>query len=269
MAKFWAVSLIGWIVSFGGPALRAGVPLNNLKGVGGIAFNPLAYLAGNGATETEKRDTAGKDQLFGLPQFGAWHVHLGDVDIDWTTFGGAETLFDRVEVSYGREIIAPSGGETIYKNDVGAKLLVLSESGAVPAVSLGAVWKHTTFDVPNGVDDSGVDYYLAVTKLVKTLPRPVLLSGGVISTRGRTLGVLGFDDRDEALFGKIDVVPLENVPLGFEYRQGADSHDFTNADYWNAHSAWFANKHLTLVVAYVNAGDPASSTESASEKVSP
>ena len=27
--------------------VKAGVPLNNLEGVGGVAFNPLAYLAGN------------------------------------------------------------------------------------------------------------------------------------------------------------------------------------------------------------------------------
>jgi hypothetical protein len=32
------------------------------------------------------------------------------------------------------------------------------------------------------------------------------------------------------------------------------------ADYWNAHLAWFANKNLTLVGAYVNAGDEKSTS---------
>jgi hypothetical protein len=142
-------------------------------------------------------------------------------------------------------------------------VLLLPESDVIPAVSLGGVWKSTTFAVPAGVDDSGFDVYAVATKLIKALPRPVLLSGGAISTEGRTLGVLGFDgDRDIALFGNADVLPWDNLALGFEYRQGAGFDDFKNADYWNAHAAWFANKNLTLVAAYVATGD-----EKATDKV--
>jgi len=256
MSKFWTVVLAGWTAALSGSVLLAGVPLNSLEGVGGIAFNPLAYPGGNGAPESKGQGESGKAGIFGLPQVGGWYVHLGDVDVDWTTSGVAETLFGRAEVSYGREIIAMSGVETIYKDNLGAKLLVLSESQVVPAVAVGVIGKHTTFDVPEGVDDSGADFYLVATKLIKELPRPVLLSGGIISTEGRTLGVLGFDDDgDEALFGNIDVLPQENVAVGFEYRQGAKFDDFENADYWNAHLAWFVNSHVTLVGAYVNAGD--------------
>jgi len=262
MNKFWTVVLTGWTVALSGSVLLAGVPLNNLEGVGGIAFNPLAYPGGNGAPESKEQGEAGKSGIFGLPQVGGWYVHLGDVDVDWTTLGVAETLFGRVEVSYGHEIVAMSGGETTYKDNVGAKLLILPEGKVVPAVSVGVIGKHTSFDVPDGVDDSGADFYLVATKLIKELPRPVLLSGGIISTEGRTLGVLGFDDdRDETLFGNIDVLPLENVAVGLEYRQGAKFDDFKNADYWNAHAAWFVNPHVTLVGAYVNAGDHESSSK--------
>jgi len=262
MNRFWVMVLVGWVVSAHGAVSSGGVPLSNLEGVGGIAFNPLAYLAGAGASEGKEKEGAAKGNVFGLPQFGGWYIHLDDVSIDWTTLGVAETLFGRVEVSYGHEIVALSGGETLYKDNAGAKLLVLKEGKWLPAVSVGALWKHTTFDVPDGVEDSGIDFYLVATKLIKELPKPVLLSGGVISTKGRTLGVLGFDeDRDEAWFGNIDVLPLENVALGFEYRQGAHFDDFKNADYWNAHLAWFVNKNLTLVGAYVNAGNHESSSE--------
>ena len=257
MNKTIVVMLLVLSVFFTNKVVNGGVPLNNLEGVGGIAFNPLAYPAGNISEKSkgELKENWEKN-LFSKPQFGAWYVHLGDVKIDWTTFGVAETLFKRVEVSYGRETIGWSGHDTIYKNNVGTKVLLLPEEDVIPAVSIGAVWKHTTFDVPDGVDDSGADYYLVATKLIKELPKPVLLSGGVISTKGRTLGVLGFDDdRDEALFGNIDIIPLENVALGFEYRQGAHFDDFKNADYWNAHVAWFVSKNLTLVGAYVNTGD--------------
>jgi len=262
MNKVLVGVLVGGIVAVNGAVARGGVPLNNLEGVGGIAFNPLAYLAGNGTPEVKEKDAEKPEHILGLPQFGGWYVHLEDSSIDWTAFGVAEALFQRVEVSYGHEIIALEAVDTIYKDNVGAKLLVIKEGKVVPAVSVGGVWKRTGFDVPEGIDESGFDLYLVGTKLIKELPRPVLLSGGLISTTGRTLGVLGFDeDRAEALFGNIDVLPLENVAVGFEYRQGAHFDDFKNADYWNAHVAWFVNKSLTLVGAYVNAGDEKSSSK--------
>lgn len=49
--------------------------------------------------------------------------------------------------------------------------------------------------------------------------------------------------------------------MGFEYRQGAHYSDWKDADYWDAHVAWFVNKNLTLVGAYVNAGDPGSTSK--------
>ncbi len=80
--------------------------------------------------------------------------------------------------------------------------------------------------------------------------------------KAEPLGVLGFDDdRKEVLFGNIDVLPLENVAVGFEYRQGAHYDDFKNADYWDTHVAWFVNPNLTLVAAYVNTGDNESTSK--------
>jgi hypothetical protein len=100
------------------------------------------------------------------------------------------------------------------------------------------------------------------TKLIKEAPRPILLSAGVLSTRGRTLGVLGFDkDRKTTYFGNLDVLPVGNAAVGIEYKKGAEFSTFKNADYWNAHLAWFVDSHLTLVAAYVNAGDKNSQTK--------
>jgi hypothetical protein len=235
----------------------AGVPLNNIEGVGGVAFNPLAYPAG---TAGDPNSSLGN--IFSKPQIDAWYVKLPDVSIDWTTFGIAETFFNRLEVSYGREIIGWSGHDTIHKNNLGLKLLALKESDYLPAISFGTVFKNTTFDVPDGVDNSGVDFYLVGTKFIKALPLPVLVSGGVISTKGQTLGVLGFNEsRKEVLFGNIDVLPIENVAVGFEYRQGARFDEFKNADYWETHIAWFVNKNLTLVGAYVYTGDSESTSK--------
>jgi hypothetical protein len=263
MKKLVVSGLVVLASVFANKVVLAGVPLNNLEGVGGVAFNPLAYTAG---TNFDLNESSFAD-IFSKPQFGAWYVHLGETHVDWTTFGIAETLFKRVEVSYGHETIALEAADNIYKNNVGAKLLVIEESDVIPAISIGGVWKHTTSEVLDAalgkdVDNSGIDYYAVATKLVKALPVPVLVSGGILSTKGQVLGVLGFDDdRDEVFFGNVDVIPLANVAFGLEYRQGAHFDDFKNADYWNAHIAWFVNKNLTLVGAYVNAGNDESTSK--------
>jgi hypothetical protein len=257
--KNLVVSIMVVLLSmFVNTAAKAGVPINNLEGVGGIAFNPLAYPAG---TAFDQNDFS-LANILSKPQLGNWYVHLSDTNIDWTTFGIAETFFKHLEISYGYETIAIEAADNIYKNNFGAKFLLVEESDVIPAIAVGTVLKNTTYNVPESVDDSGIDYYLVATKLIKELPKPVLLSGGIISTKGQTLGVLGFNkDSDESFFGNIDVLPLSNVALGLEYRQGAEFDSFKNANYWNAHLAWFANKNLTLVGAFVNAGDTESTSK--------
>lgn len=249
-----SLALVGavlWLVPFG----YGGVPLNNLEGAGGVAFNPLAYPAGqnkdSSATNSPWADILSK------PQFGVWYTYLGDVNVDWTAIGVAETLFNRLELSYGYELIAPDG-KNIRKSNIGAKLLLIPENiggqNYVPAVSVGSIWKDTT-PVAAGIDGNAFDFYAVATKLITQLPLPVLLSAGVLSTKGLVTGVFGYDDqRDTTFFGNVDVIPLSSVAVGLEYKQGARFDDFKNADYWDAHLAWFASQNLTLVGAYVNAG---------------
>jgi hypothetical protein len=244
----------------------AGVPLNNVEGAGGVAFNPLAYPAGNQNDEPNKSNGPLLEQIFtGKPQFGVWYVNLSDSKIDWATFSIAQTAFRRLELSYGYEIVSTTF-QDIQKHNFGAKLLVLEENfknwSFAPAVSVGTIYKHTSFDTPAGVDSADFDFYVVATKFIKKAPKPVLLSGGLLSTKGRTLGVLGFDKhRDEVLFGNIDVMFRENLAVGFEYRQGANFSVWEDADYWETHLAWFVNKNLTFVGAYVNAGNHRSTSK--------
>jgi hypothetical protein len=234
-----------------------GVPFNNLQGVGGAAFNPLAYPAG------QNKDPK-SENVIGKPQFGGWYVSLGDVDVDWTAIGTAVSLFDRLELSYGHEIVAPTG-KNIKKSDIGAKLLLIPENAGgnafVPALSVGTIYKSTDH-VAAGTDDAGYDFYVVVTKLITQLPKPVLLSGGVLSSKEQVTGVFGYnDDRDTTVFGNVDVIPLSFLAVGAEYKQGSSYSGFKNADYWDAHLAWFANANLTLIGAYVNAGDEKSTSK--------
>lgn len=241
-------AIIGLFLAY---SAEAGVPLNNLEGAGGVAFNPLAYPSGQNKDEKS-------DSPLSKPQFGAWYVNLSDVNVDWTAIGASETIFDRVELSYGYEVVAPKG-ENIKKSDVGAKALLVNENAGghafIPAVAVGTLWK-TTDNVAAGSDDNAYDFYGVASKLVTQLPVPVLISGGVLSTKEQVTGVFGYNkDRDTTFFGNIDVIPVSFLAAGLEYKQGARFDSFKNANYWDAHLAYFANKNLTLVAAYVNAGD--------------
>lgn len=253
-------------VLFTGSA-QAGVPLVNLEGVGGVAFNPLAYPAA----------TFGKDDgqnLVAKPRIGAWYVNLNGSDIDWTGIGIADTFFKRLELSYGYESVNLGPdlfalnqvlplSQNIHKSNIGAKVLLLEENSfgtkSVPAISVGAIYKTTSFNTAklgSKVDQDGFDVYGVATKLIPELPVPVLLSAGVLSTSGQVNGILGFNDkRDTVFFGNIDALPLDNLAIGFEYKQGARFNDFKNANYWNVHAAWFVNKNLVLIAAYADAGD--------------
>jgi len=240
----------------------AGAPFINLEGVGGVAFNPLAYLADSDGDDSHFK--VGKTEIIGKPRFGAWYVSLDKVKVDWTAIGVADTFFKRLEVSYGYETIAQDNATTKRKNNLGAKLLLLPENSFntkfLPAVSVGSIFKHTS-NVGAGVDVSGVDYYLVATKLITQLPRPVLVSGGLLSTKGKVTGVFGYDkNRAETLFGNIDVILPWDFIAGFEYKQGARYKDFKNANYWDAHVAWTPNKNISLILAYVNAGNYKSSS---------
>jgi hypothetical protein len=255
-----ATVLVAWLGA-GARISQAGVPFNNLEGVGGVAFNPIAYLAD--CEGDQNRFKVCSLAVTGLPRFGGWYVNLDSVNVDWTAFGVADTFFKRVEVSYGYETIAQSGASTKHKNNVGAKVLLVQENlngnKFIPAISVGSIYK-TVSPTGVGVDDSDFDFYLVATKLITQLPRPVLLSAGVRSTKGKVTGVFGFDkNRKETAFANLDLLVTDKIVVGYEYEQGARFSDFKNADYWDAHVAWLVNKNLSLIAAYVNAGDQKSS----------
>jgi hypothetical protein len=243
----------------------AGVPMTNLEGVGGCAFNPFAYPANPGSSLGDPNSDFGK--IVGRPQVGAFYIHLPEVHADWTSFGVAETFAKRIEVSYAHETVAMQGRTNLQKDSFGTKLLLVEENSDgekwIPAVAAGITGKHTSELEQFGfqdVDSTGYDYYLVATKFITDLPLPVLISGGLRSTDSRATGVLGYDDdRDTVFFGNFNVIPIKDVGLGIEYVQGAQYSDFRNADYFDVHACWMVNTHLTLIAAYVNSGDTGSS----------
>ena len=69
-------------------------------------------------------------------------------------------------------------------------------------------------------------------------------------------GVVGHNKYGAAAFANIDIIPVEQIALGFEYKQGVHVGDgITNHDYFDGHVAWFVTDTLTLVGAYAYTGD--------------
>ena len=243
-------------------AAYAGVPLNNLQGVGGIAFNPLAYTAGQ---PWDGGETNVFNGIVSKPQVGGWYVNLSDADINWFAIGTAITFAERLEVSYGYGFTDADkyGDKSIDSNNLGAKLRILDENAFdtqwVPAIAVGAVYKHTNTDLASafGLDKDGFDYYAVASKLVKETPIPALLSLGILYSDEVVNGVIGHGHYDVSYFANIDVLPSENIAVGFEYKSGVDAETsgIRNHDYYDGHVAWFVTPQLTLVGAYAYTGD--------------
>ena len=199
------------------------------------------------------------------PQVGGWYVNLSDSDINWFAIGTALTFAERLEVSYGYGFTDAKkyGDKSIDSNNLGAKLRILDENAFetqwVPAIAVGAVYKHTNTDLAGafGLDKDGFDYYAVASKLVKETPIPALLSLGILYSDEVVNGVIGHGHYDVSYFANIDVLPSENIAVGFEYKSGVDAETsgIRNHDYYDGHVAWFVTPQLTLVGAYAYTGD--------------
>jgi hypothetical protein len=255
------LALLVLTVVFSVKEVFAGPPFNNLEGVGGVAFNPLAYVADSG----EEFIKAGETHVLAKPRFGVWYVNLPEAKIDWTSFGVADTLFKRLEISYGYQSINWEDHPTFHKNNIGAKLLVLKEDSFdtkfVPAFSIGTIYKNTSNKSLreaglSALRSSGQDWYAVATKTIAQLPVPVILSGGVLSTQEYVTGVLGFNNKRKLTgFANIDIVLPHGFVVGYEFKQGARFSTVQNANYWETHLAWIPNKNLTLIAAYADTGE--------------
>lgn len=250
-----AVAFVGVSVM---PAV-AGPPFTNIEGVGGVALNPLAFVA-NGV-KSEGGGLGGSD-IVSKPNLGYWHIGMEDSDIDWEAVGGNISLFNIVEIGYGHEFVSIDDVTNVDKNNFSMKVNFLPEGEWYPALAIGGIYKDTNFSVTS--DDSDIDYYAVASKHFMDIPTPIVLSAGVVSTKGYVRGVLGFgDERDEAFFGNFEILPtmkmdvpdvLKGIIIGVDYLDGTTVGTGLETNYvWNAHVAWM-HEGLTLIAAYVDSG---------------
>ncbi|MBU4432819.1 MAG: DUF3034 family protein [Alphaproteobacteria bacterium] len=246
----------------GGKLLLTG-GVSALEGGAGGGLATWGVIAGN-----ETRDGIG----------GKVHATFIDVsDYTLRAYGGAVGFHDRVELSATRQDFdtGPTGaklglgkGFTFKQTILGAKLRVLGDAVYdqdrwLPQVAIGAQYKtNDQGDIVHAVGgqhDSGVDYYVAATKLL--LNQSLVLSGAVRATKANQTGLLGFggdkSDRYKAQFeGSAGVLLSKRLVVGGEYRSKPSNLGFAKEDDWmDLFAAYAINKTVSVTAAYVDLGD--------------
>jgi hypothetical protein len=249
--------------SHAGDRLLATGGATQIEGAAGGGLVPWALISGYGT----------RDQVGGAAFYS--HVRTqGDFDLQ--SAGGSIGFNNRVEISYshlrfGLGDTVP--GERIRMNVLGAKLrlfgdAIYDQDTWKPQVSAGLQFKQNEdFDfVPKALGakhDSGVDAYLAATKLFMgaVAGRNLLLNLTLQATKANQFGILGFggDQNDsyrlQPAFSSA-LMLTDDLLMGVEYRAKPNNlGSFREDNAKDIFLAWFPTKRLALTGAYVDLGN--------------
>jgi len=244
--------------------LMATAGVVQVEGAGGGGLVPWATITGYGS-----RDSYGAN---------VHYTYVGTQDYKLASYGVAVGIADRVELSVAKQRFtgsqAPLNNLRIDQDIYGVKVklagdIVYDQDTWMPQIAAGMMVKRN-----NGIgglgavtnvrdlgarSDSGIDYYLAATKLF--LDQSLLVNATVRATKANQMGILGFGgdkgDRYQAML-ESSVAYLLNRQwvVGAEYRMKPRNLAADNEkDYYDAFVAWFPSKNLSLTLAYVSLGD--------------
>ena len=256
------------------------LPPQSIEGPAGIFVTPMAYIV----------SPAEEGKIFGKPVIGASWTQLQDKRFLAFTF--SEALWDRVELSYAYDNLeiadlkskihrvtgmrADSSHAELHNFNVRVNLLKEGDykQAWLPAITAAIHYKYNATEhdlnkslnnVLKGIgvkDDSGIDYTLVATKMIKdVLPRPLILSAGVRVTKASHIGLLGFSDTYQAL-GEFNFAQFltDNLLLVGEYRMKPDKLKRIPGlvekedDWWDLAFCYILNNHSTISVGYLNPG---------------
>lgn len=249
----------------GNSRLLATSGASTIEGTAGGGIVPMAVLSGYGAQEEQSGTLV------------ASYVDTDDYSLQ--IIGGSWSWRNRVEISVAQQTLTHTAlsrvlglaDNTIGQTIVGAKVRVAGDLiyTAIPQISVGAQYKKNhDFLIPGAVgarDASGQDIYVSATKLFLggVADRNWLLNGTLRYTKANQLGLVGFggDKNDSAeLMAEVSSGVFFNRHwlLGAEYRQKPDNLSAVKEDDWHTlFLAWFPNKRISLVAAYVDLGEVA------------
>ena len=237
--------------------------VSQVEGAGGGGLVPWALITGYGT-----KDSYGAN---------VHYTNVGTQDYSLGSAGLAVGFADRVEVSFDkldfRGTAAALNGVDIKQDVVGLKVRVAGDAlydqdSAMPQVAIGLQAKRnngitglgnvTNVTQLGATSDSGVDYYVAATKIY--LEQSLLLNATMRLTKANQMGLLGFGgDRNNSYQAvpEISAAYLLNshVALGAEYRKNPNNLTLANQkDYSDLFVSYFVNKNLSITAAYASLG---------------
>lgn len=243
-----------------GDRLIATGGVSSIEGSAGGGIVPWAVIAGYGT----------RDQI----AVTAYHTHLAIDDFGLKSSGIAVGIHDRLELSLSRQLFSLNNsrpGQSIRQNVVGAKFklagdMLIDQDSWMPQLSAGLQYKkNRDLAVPTLLgsrDDSGVDFYLAATKLYLAglAGRNVLVNVTVRATKANQLGILGFggDKRNRyqpQLEASLAILLKDNLVLGAEYRAKPDNLSAYREDnFYDVFVTYFPSKKVSFTLAHAVLG---------------
>ena len=221
----------------------------------------------------------------GKPTVSTTWVDTGDYTLSSIAVQGS--IANRVELSlaqitfdtgrhpkhdgYTGTTLDPQGEWLLGKVDLnvfGIKVKVLDMTDTMPTVAVGLQYKKTnvtdTFLNAMDADDSGIDFYVAATK-VMPIPalkgKKLLLNGTLRATKANQIGILGFgskweDDYSATLEASAGIFLNKQTVFGIEYRMKPDNIDPLREDDWgDIFFAYFPTPNMAVVAAAAVFGD--------------
>lgn len=238
--------------------------ISTIEGASGGGLTPWATIAGS-ATE----DGIGA-------QASATVAELADYD--FRSFSVAVGAFDRVELSYARQIFDTNkiggalglGNDYKFDQDIyGIKVRLAGDivygPEWMPAIAVGAQYKKSRdgalVQALGATDDEGVDVYLTATKLF--LRYSVLANVTLRATKANQMGLLGHggangDKHSLQVEGSLAYQLSRKLVVGAEFRSKPDRLAIAREDDWfDGFVAYAVNRHLTATLAYADLGSVA------------
>ncbi len=237
--------------------------VSQIEGAAGGGLTPWALITGY-----ETRDAIGANGHYTFVHTGSYTLHSA---------GASLGLFDRVELSYAREIfdtrkvggkLGLGNGFTFNEDVFGAKLRVAGDAvydqdTLMPQTAVGLQYKRNdqsaVIHAIGGKSAEGVDFYGTATKLF--LDQSVLLNATVRATRANQLGILGFGgDRNSGYSAEFEgsaaYLLSRKTAIGFEYRTKPNNLRFAAENRWlDVFIAYFPTRNVSLTLAAVDLGD--------------
>lgn len=227
--------------------------VSQVEGSGGGGIVPWAQLAGY-ASETEIAANAFCSQALVS-------------DFRLRSCGAQLNLYDRVELSAAQQHFRINASDqSISQNILGIKARLYGDLvySKWPMLSLGMQYKTlkdtAIANVLNAKDTSGVDWYLAASKLHLGAVAGYNLFWNISArrTEANEMGLLGFGGPNQGTRLQWEASTAlffsRELAVGVEYRQKPDNLGLKEDNWSDIFMAWLPNKSLSITAAWLDLG---------------